>query len=293
MSATTVEIRLDEASSAARWARARVRWRERLLDLAAVVLGPWSTRSGRNRWKDGAPIVTYHRIVADPDPTTDPFAVREAAFEAQVAWLAQHFSLITVAELAARIRKRKPLGGTAVISFDDGYDCTYRRALPILRALKAPVTLFVATGGLDRADGGLGSAQLAELAAAGVEIGSHGVTHRDLRTLTDAELEAELKRSRERLEESAGVAVAGLAYPYGRFDDRVIRAARACGYDHACSCRQHRPNEATTALFCLNRLELNLGDSRRRFLGKVGGRYARVYEAWYRLNPATRAWLEA
>lgn len=77
-----------------------------------------------------------------------------------------------------------------------------------------------------------------EMHAAGFEIGSHGVHHRMLAKLAQAELEAELGDSRATLERELGAPVTAIAYPVGgddAFDARVIGATRAAGYRIGCS----------------------------------------------------------
>jgi peptidoglycan/xylan/chitin deacetylase (PgdA/CDA1 family) len=64
-----------------------------------------------------------------------------------------------------------------------------------------------------------------EWAERGIEIGSHGRTHRSLPSCTDAELEDELRGSRAALEAIVGKPVDAFAYPFGDTDDRVERAA--------------------------------------------------------------------
>ena len=75
---------------------------------------------------------------------------------------------------------------------------------------------------------------LGDLAAAGWEIGSHTCTHPLLTTLNDGELADELRASREMIANRLG-ACRALAYPYGVADSRVAAAARAAGYDVACT----------------------------------------------------------
>lgn len=67
-----------------------------------------------------------------------------------------------------------------------------------------------------------------------VEIGSHGVNHLDLVKLDDATLMYELTASRKTLSYILGKEVTILSYPYGKFDDRVKRAAKGAGYKKAC-----------------------------------------------------------
>ncbi|MEW6253821.1 MAG: polysaccharide deacetylase family protein [Planctomycetota bacterium] len=73
-------------------------------------------------------------------------------------------------------------------------------------------------------------AQIAALARAGHEIGSHTRTHPILTQLDDAALRSELAGSRAELAARLGVPPRSVAYPNGDADERVTRAARAAGY---------------------------------------------------------------
>jgi peptidoglycan/xylan/chitin deacetylase (PgdA/CDA1 family) len=71
------------------------------------------------------------------------------------------------------------------------------------------------------------------LAQAGMTIGFHTVRHPALPVLNDADLDRALTEGRDALASAAGAAVELLAYPYGRADARVTRAARRAGYTAA------------------------------------------------------------
>jgi peptidoglycan/xylan/chitin deacetylase (PgdA/CDA1 family) len=75
--------------------------------------------------------------------------------------------------------------------------------------------------------------QLREMSAAGIEIGSHTVSHPILSMLDDASLTRELVDSRHTLEHELGKPVSVLAYPVGgaqEFNDKVVEVAQATGY---------------------------------------------------------------
>jgi len=143
-----------------RRARARSRWRERLLDSAAAVT-PGRAAAAR-RFTDGAIVLLYHRI-GDRLPDSDPFAVSVEVFEQQIAWLTDAFSLVAAEELAARAAKGLPVQRAAAITFDDGDASVVERAFPVLEAHRAPATVFVDVGGL-ASGGGLVSSDLRALA---------------------------------------------------------------------------------------------------------------------------------
>ena len=72
--------------------------------------------------------------------------------------------------------------------------------------------------------------QLREMNAAGIEIGSHTVTHPILTNVDDEQLRYELVNSRSRLESELGIPVTLFCYPNGSYDERVEAAVRQAGY---------------------------------------------------------------
>jgi peptidoglycan/xylan/chitin deacetylase (PgdA/CDA1 family) len=80
--------------------------------------------------------------------------------------------------------------------------------------------------------------QLRALDKAGIEIGSHTVSHPFLVQLGDRELVLELSGSKVRIEEQLGRQVTSLSYPTGGseyFDARSVRVAEESGYRFALS----------------------------------------------------------
>ena len=79
------------------------------------------------------------------------------------------------------------------------------------------------------------AAEVRKVADAGIEIGSHSLSHVQLPEITDGALVDEVRRSRVLLAEIAGREVIGFCYPYGGVGEREIWAVRAAGYDYACA----------------------------------------------------------
>ena len=79
-----------------------------------------------------------------------------------------------------------------------------------------------------------------EMRRAGFTIGSHTRSHALLTRETDATVAEELRTSRLRLETELQAPVEHLAYPDGRFDDAVVRAAITAGYRYAYTICSHR-----------------------------------------------------
>jgi len=184
----------------------------------------------------GVVVLMYHGLHADPeDVAYDPrYSVHPAAFARQMD------------RLAATTTARRPVlapspdagGVQAVVSFDDGDATNATVALPVLQALDLTAIFFITSGWLGR-PGMLSPAQVRALSAAGMIIGSHGLSHRFLNSLADAELEHELQTSRLELSRLTGQPVDVLSLPGGRWDARVMVAAARAGYRWVFGSRPH------------------------------------------------------
>jgi peptidoglycan/xylan/chitin deacetylase (PgdA/CDA1 family) len=110
--------------------------------------------------------------------------------------------------------------------------------------------------------------EIADLAEAGWEIGSHTRTHPRLTSLSDHEVRTELVDSRAECEDRLGRPCRSLAYPYGDHDERIVRAARPAGYVAAGTL----PGRfETTEPLRYPRLFVSRADNRLRFALKTGG----------------------
>src|SRR5205085_484294 len=83
-------------------------------------------------------------------------------------------------------------GGVITITFDDGFNTTYQNVNPVLRDLGLRGSVAVNPTPIDEGWGDyMTLAQVKELHAAGWSVVSHSMTHRDLTTLSAAELDKE------------------------------------------------------------------------------------------------------
>ena len=164
------------------------------------------------------------RPLCDAAPGYVRYVVRENDFLRQLDRLrGSGLAGMAVSEALSQARD-----GVA-ITFDDGCETDLLVAAPALNARGFGATFYVTTGFLNRR-GFLSSVQLRELADLGFEIGSHGVTHRFLPDLADAEVRMELSDSRKRLEDTIGRAVVHFSCPGGRWNMRLATLAEEAGY---------------------------------------------------------------
>jgi hypothetical protein len=120
-----------------------------------------------------------------------------------------------------------PVRPIVTASFDDGHPLDVKVAEKLAsRGLKA--TFYVAWNHPKGPE--ISVEDLRRLRGLGMEIGSHTFTHRMLTGRPRAEVEDELTRSREALEDVLGEPVTSLSYPEGLFTPMIRSAVLECGY---------------------------------------------------------------
>lgn len=183
-------------------------------------------------------ILVYHEI--SPAGET---AVPPAVFRDQIGYLREVFEVVPVSELVdSRVQSSV---NRAAISFDDGYRNQLENALPVLEEFGLRGTFYLCPdrlGGTISTSSGdrpvMGRAPVRELARAGHEIGSHGLSHESLVDCGAREVLEEVRSSRDRLGELVEAPVNSFAYPWGRHDEAVRSAVAEAGYENAVTTRE-------------------------------------------------------
>ena len=116
-----------------------------------------------------------------------------------------------------------------VLTFDDGYRSMYTTVYPLLKERGWSGTFYCITGNSSKR-GHLSEDMIAEMAAGGMEIGSHTVSHLELNSLGSKRLKRELTESRETLVALTGQEINMLCYPSGRYNNATKTAADDAGY---------------------------------------------------------------
>ncbi|MBD0290840.1 MAG: polysaccharide deacetylase family protein [Thermoleophilia bacterium] len=215
-------------------------------------------------------ILMYHAI-GEPGEPAARFVVPLPEFERQIAWLARGGFAVVALESALHAFRAgaAPPRNAVAITFDDGTRDLSTVARPVLERYGAPATAFVVTRAMGSSVGwtdqpGLAGRSVLDWREALaleplVALAPHTCTHPSLPTLDDDTLAAELRGSREELEQRTGRPAELFAYPYGRYDARVVAAVAEAGFTAACSVRRG-PNDSSTAAFELRRYEVR-GDA--------------------------------
>jgi peptidoglycan/xylan/chitin deacetylase (PgdA/CDA1 family) len=219
------------------------------------------------------PMILMYHGVADVPEDPNQLCVTPSRFAEQMTWLKRRglrgVGISTLIEAVRAGRQRGLVG----ITFDDGYVNVLEAALPELRRHGFTASMFIISDRLGESnewDEGpswplMSADQVAELAAAGMEIGSHSATHRRLAGIGADRLEAEVASSRARLGDLLGTPIRGFAYPYGSMDAAARQAVRDAGYDWACAVQASVPE---LGFMSLPRVYVGQRDDARRMTAK-------------------------
>lgn len=105
------------------------------------------------------------------------------------------------------------------ITFDDGWQSVYDRALPLLKKHNFVSTHYINASSIETPNF-MTAAELQQLHQAGHEIAAHSYEHVDLTSIGTGRLDDQLRKSEDGLA-AAGLATDDLAPPYGRMDAQV------------------------------------------------------------------------
>ncbi|MEO5355920.1 MAG: polysaccharide deacetylase family protein [Nitrospirae bacterium YQR-1] len=130
------------------------------------------------------------------------------------------------------------------ITFDDGFKSFIELAFPILNKYNFPAAIFLVSSlvgkhnewdcvDLKDTKEMMDWSDIEFLKKQGFEFGAHSRTHPSLPTLSDTELEAEVRGCKDDLQSALDLPVDFFCYPYGDYDSRVIRSIKESGFKGA------------------------------------------------------------
>jgi peptidoglycan/xylan/chitin deacetylase (PgdA/CDA1 family) len=223
----------------------------------------------------------YHQVDSPAAENERRFCTPPADFQAQMRWLVDAgYQPVKLEDILNHVAGNAPLPERSVhVTFDDGFVGVLDHALPTLKSLGIPATLFALPGRDGKTNDWMwqrgfprralmSSEQLRLLAEEGICIGSHTRTHVRLTEVAPEVAREEIRSSKQELEDVLGREVVHFAYPYGLFNldvrDIVVRA----GYRSACSTRSgfNCPGEDP---FLLRRIDISGRDRLWQFRQKL------------------------
>lgn len=231
--------------------------------------------------------ICYHgvteRETRHPD---DPYGlhVRKDRFRSHLEFLQRRYRVISLDEYLKATRAHQVLPEyAAVITFDDGYRNFLTAAAPLLLERGMPAAMFLivdrvrqngqaVTASWENADDEnyLSWAEVKDLTRKGFEFGSHTCSHRKLTELEAAEVDQELRRSKEVIGRELELAEPALAYPYGFTNEAIASLARSLGYSCAIT-TETGFNDSATNCFKLRRTLVGDDDDVPAFAVRLAG----------------------
>ncbi|RFC35554.1 MAG: Polysaccharide deacetylase [Candidatus Nitrotoga sp. SPKER] len=247
------------------------------------------------------PVLMYHRVGDAHNEWERKYCVSPKRFAEHMQILARAgWQAVTIEDFFTWLDGSIELPEQSfLLTFDDGFLGVHDHAAPVLTALGWPATVFLVSQLIGQRDAWcethnpsgatyplMDASHICHLRTRGFSFHSHTQSHADLPTLDDSALHDQLVGARDDLQTMFGVAVNYLAYPYGHYDDRVLRATQAAGYRAAFSV-QPGFNRRDIDRFRLRRLDVfgtdNAAALRRKItLGSNNGSLA--YSVAYTAN---------
>lgn len=182
---------------------------------------------------DDATIIMYHRFGEDHLPATN---IPLDMFDAHLATIKREgWQVLPLHDLITRLKSGTAIPDKALaITVDDAFLSVYSEAFPRLQSYGYPFTIFVATQAIDQGLKGYASwAQIREMHAKGVEIGSQSHTHPHLHRLSLDEARQEIETSNARFQQELGSTPRYFAYPYGEYNLAVRDMLAELGFEAA------------------------------------------------------------
>jgi len=189
-------------------------------DVVTTNTAPPTSGSGKSP-AQFVPILMYHYIRSGVDPSDNlgiQLSVSPEKFRQQLSVLKDAgYQTISLSDFAAGKYKPKSL----VVTFDDGYVDQHDNALPILKELDMKATFFIVRNFIGT-NGYMNKTQIDNLLIAGMEVGGHSMSHKNLANL---EYEQQTKDIAGSMENFAKV----FCYPSGKYSPVTLDIVSGLG----------------------------------------------------------------
>jgi peptidoglycan/xylan/chitin deacetylase (PgdA/CDA1 family) len=183
------------------------------------------------------PVICYHRFA---EKCKSSACIPASLFNQQMRYLKDNgYRVIGLGDLLSFLQYRQVIPKRAVaITIDDGYRSAYDIAYPILKRYGFTAALFIYTDFVGIGRAAITWDQLREMKSDGFEVGSHTLSHCDLTKQKKEEndqayltrIKREVVVSKQIIDKKLGQDTIYLAFPYGSYNQRVLRICDQAGY---------------------------------------------------------------
>jgi peptidoglycan/xylan/chitin deacetylase (PgdA/CDA1 family) len=198
------------------------------------------------------PSMMYHHI--NPDSVNDPkdsvlrgISMSPAKFEADLKDIRDKgYETVFPYEISDKLKRNvKQDKKYVLLTIDDGYEDIYKYAFPLLKKYNMKATYYIMPNFVGRRDdpnrkGTPGDYttwdELKEMSDSGlINIGSHTMDHAELiaKKYKEADLRYQIFNSKDVLQKKLGIKIRDFCYPYGKYNEDVVKLVKEAGYDTA------------------------------------------------------------
>ena len=158
------------------------------------------------------------------------------------------------------------------ISFDDGYEDNLINALPIIKKYKFTATCFIVPSLIGKTNSWdvnqfklMDKHQIQDWLDAGMNIGSHSMSHKDLTKLSEDKITSEVCDSKKILEDNFGIKINSFCYPFGKFNKLVTNKVVKAGYIRAFTTKRGLFNGLSNDQHMIKRVPISRGINMFKF----------------------------
>jgi len=231
--------------------------------------------------KNGLPILMYHKI---SDKSTDKYTINTSKFERHLNFiLSRNYTPITFTQLLQyQVHNIKLPEKPVIISFDDAYENNYLYLYPLLKKYRLKATIFIPVGAIGKTndwDEGneaiMTFEQLKKIDPNYVEFGLHAFSHKNLKNLSNEELQQDMQNCISTLSSHSIVFCPVLAYPYGGYPksekayESFTKTLKNSGILMGLRIGNRVNGLPIKDLFCIKRIDMHGTDSFREFKTKL------------------------
>jgi peptidoglycan/xylan/chitin deacetylase (PgdA/CDA1 family) len=245
-------------------------------------------------------ILMYHSICCDAENSVTPYYRLNTSpeiFDMQMMYIRRNnYKVIPLDEVQSIFTNNQESDVNYIaITFDDGFLDFYDNAYPILNKYNMPSTVFLPTDYIGspahkiKGKKHLDWDQIRFLRDEGVTFGSHTMSHKQMKNLASEEMEYEIVKSKEIIEQKLQVDIDAFSYPYAfpdadaGFKEQLASCLQRNGYKTGVSTRVGTAT-VTDDIYYLKRLPVNDCDDMDLFGAKLRG----YYDWFYYLQVASK-----
>ncbi|MFC0429015.1 polysaccharide deacetylase family protein [Chryseobacterium scophthalmum] len=222
--------------------------------------------------KESIRILMYHQILPQSIAYKNDLIVTVENLEEQLIYIKNNFKTVFFKDLEAS----KSIENKIILTFDDGYYNNLQYLIPLLEKHQLKATIFIPTEFIQNNLNGeervyMNFDEIKSLNPDLVEIALHSHSHKNFSQMTLSEVEADLLKNIESLEQNKINFTKVLAYPYGKFpkEKEFFKMLDKIGIESAMRIGNNVASYPFKKRFEVNRIDIKYGDSLKAFKWKL------------------------